>query len=275
MRQLTLALLMASGASAWVAAQAPRTAPPARPAPLTATPRLQLDVNAGVPVSSTFAHQDFAPEINRETASITNDIELRGGAFADVGGAYRVRPAFWIGGSVAFLSRTVESDLRALIPHPLYFNQPREIDATVSGLRNTETHLHAAISYQAPLSRSADLSLFGGPSLFRIAQDVVTAVNYDSVYPFDTATFASAATGTVRGSLFGFNAGARVGYRVSRALAITGLIRYERGTGTLDAGGGNEVATTAGGLKAAAGLRVSFCSSRPVPPRRRGGLLLC
>jgi hypothetical protein len=276
MRGLAFSLLLVMAAGTIVAAQAPRTAPPLRPTvPAGTPPTLQIHLDGGIPVTSTFINQDFSPEINGESASITNEIELRGGGFVDGGVAFRVGRVLWAGGTVSLIRRTAGSELRALIPHPLYFDQPRTIEATLDTLDSTETNIHGAIGYQQRLSPTADITFFGGPSVFRIAQAVVTDVRYDSTYPFDTATFASATTDTASATLFGFNAGARVSYRVARGWAIAGLIRYERGTGTIAAGDGNDAQATAGGLKAGVGVRVSFCSSRPVAPRRRGSLLLC
>lgn len=224
---------------------------------LASAQNLRLDVNAGVQLLSTTATQDFTVAINQEDASIVNDIDLSGGGFFDAGAAYKIGRQLWLGGNVSFLSRTVGSHLVAQIPHPFYFSQPRTIEGDVTGLKNTETGIHISIGYERPLTQTVDITYFAGPSFFTVKQGIATNVNYDSVYPFDTATFASATTGTATGTLFGFNAGADISKRMSRTVSVAGLIRFTRGSGTV-ATGTNELDTTAGGLMAGAGVRLRF-----------------
>jgi hypothetical protein len=62
----------------------------------------------------------------------------------------------------------------------------------------------------------------------------------------------------VSGSAFGFNVGADVGYRVTPTVSLGGLLRFARGSTTLDAGSGNEADLSAGGLMAGGGIRFRF-----------------
>jgi hypothetical protein len=241
MRAVMLAALAAALAAAPAAAQ-----------------NIRIDVSGGARLGSVTATQDFTLPINREDAAITHDIDLTGGSFVDLGASFRVAGSVWVGGAVSLLTRTVEGALTADIPHPFLFNQPREVTGTISGLENTETGVHITVGVERPLSETLDLLVFGGPSFFTVAQDLVTDIDYDSEYPFDEATFASATTARVTGSVFGYNAGADVSYRLSPRYSVGALFRYTRGEGPLEAASGNEVDITAGGFMVGGGVRIKF-----------------
>ena len=66
----------------------------------------------------------------------------------------------------------------------------------------------------------------GGPSFFKLKQDFVSGVTIDEAYPFDTATFANAATKQLSETAVGFNAGVDISHALSSSLGIGALIRY-------------------------------------------------
>ncbi|MNC87192.1 hypothetical protein D3C83_28970 [compost metagenome] len=100
--------------------------------------------------------------------------------------------------------------------------------------------------------------VFGGPSIFRVKQGLVTDFTYTDAYPFDTAAFGGGETVNASESKVGINAGADVAFFFTPQIGVGGMIQFA-GT-TLDlpsaAGGTQEVKT--GGLQAGGGLRLRF-----------------
>ena len=100
--------------------------------------------------------------------------------------------------------------------------------------------------------------LFGGPSYFTVEQEVVTGVEADEVYPFDTAEFRRATTARAKGSAVGFNAGLDFARMFGRRVGAGALVRYARASVDLDAPAARRVSTDGGGMQATIGMRVLF-----------------
>ena len=87
---------------------------------------------------------------------------------------------------------------------------------------------------------------------------MITDVNVDETFPYDTATFRDAETRTERESAVGFNVGAEVNRMLSRRFGAGVTVRYARGSVDLNVGGTRAVSFDAGGAQVAAGLRIVF-----------------
>jgi hypothetical protein len=102
--------------------------------------------------------------------------------------------------------------------------------------------------------------LLGGPSFFAITQSLVTDIRFKDVYPYDQAniSFTDAPTTLVEQNVVGFHVGADVAFTLSTNVGVGVLARFARGSATLDAGSGNSVKFTAGGLQVGGGVRLAF-----------------
>ena len=188
--------------------------------------RLRISINAADQVSSRTLTQNFTVPINVESAPIATSIDLASAPMFDIGGSYRFLSRLAAGVSVSSLSRDVDGTLDAKIPHPFFFNAPRAISGNLSGLQHKEMGVHIYAMYLVPVGRKLDVGVFGGPSHFNVKQDFVTDVDYTASYPFDTATFSGAPTENISKGVMGYNVGADVSWRLSRMLALGGLIRF-------------------------------------------------
>lgn len=220
--------------------------------------RVRISVNGGVQAGSQTVNQDFSVPVNLEQASITHDIDLSSRPMFDIGGSYHLTRGLWAGVALSYGSRSVDGQASASIPHPLFFNRPRDISGTVDDLTSRETSVHISAMYLVPLSDKLDLTVFGGPSYFRIKQGLITDVDYTESYPYDTAAFSSSATVTASESTWGFHLGADVTWKLSRMFGIGGVIRYSHGSTTLTADPGNEASIDVGGVLLGGGLRLRF-----------------
>lgn len=219
---------------------------------------LRVGVTGGVQTGSQTVSQNFTFPLYRENATVVNDIGVSGGGFVDLGASFRVAGPLWAGAAFSSLSRTTESALAATLPHPFFFNMPRTVNGRVSGLESKESAVHLSAAFLVPLSDKLDVAIFGGPSRFGIRQMLVTGVDYSESYPFDAASFTSASTTRASASAWGFNLGVDGSWRLSKGLAAAGLLRYAKGTTTLDTETVHGVSIDAGGVMAGAGLRIIF-----------------
>jgi hypothetical protein len=147
----------------------------------------------------------------------------------------------------------VDSD----VPHPFFDSRDRQVSGDASDLTRTETAVHGQLTYERTIGRWR-IRAGGGPSYFRLEQEVVTGVAVNEEYPYDTATFQNATTARAHETAPGFNVGAEIGRLFNRRFGLSGLIRYSRGTIRFNLDGAHRVSTDAGGAQAGAGLYISF-----------------
>jgi opacity protein-like surface antigen len=108
------------------------------------------------------------------------------------------------------------------------------------------------------VSRRVQAMVFGGPSMFRVKQDVVNDFNFTDSYPFDEATFTGGVTNTVSKSKIGFNVGADVSYFFTPQLGVGGTAQYSGTNLDITSAGGDTVDIRAGGFQAGGGVRLRF-----------------
>jgi opacity protein-like surface antigen len=218
--------------------------------------RLKLSLTGAFGVSSldfsgTRTFTEFAEE-----GQIRADYSADKGPGFEGGLAYRFGSRLSVALTGSYLKRDSSAAVQASLPHPLYLNRDREVEADVDGLDYTETagHLDLVLSGH---SGSLDFSVFAGPSLFKVKADLAGAPAYTQSYPFDTVTVTSVPTTSANDTAFGFNVGAGVDYRFSPKFAFGVQGRFSRGSAKLPAEGG-EIDVDAGGFQVGAGVRISF-----------------
>ena len=105
---------------------------------------------------------------------------------------------------------------------------------------------------------SIEVSLFGGPTYFRVNQDVVGNVETNETFPYDVAQYAGATVSREHASHIGFNAGTDVALFFTRTLGVGGLVRFSQGTVQLPSPSGGTASVKVGGLQLGAGVRMKF-----------------
>ncbi len=195
-------------------------------------------------------------DINQETTRITASHEVGPRPAFDFAAGGRLKGSFGVGFSLTYLEGTEDARVTGAIPHPFYFNQPRPLDAATPLERDDlAVHLHAM--WLLPLTRRVQMTVFGGPTWFRVNQSRIASLSVDDRYPFDTVGLGVVTRGTQQASHVGFNAGFDTSYFFTRSLGVQGTVRYARGTVTL--GPSDRPATLdVGGLQTGGGLRIRF-----------------
>lgn len=225
--------------------------------------RVLVGVSGAMQVTSSTFDDDFtfmhpySGNIPGEEARVDSQYEIPTGALFDGGVAVRLVGNLGVGVSLSQSSSTEDFTIVAQLPHPFYLARFREVEGTVAG-RHSQRGIHVQGVYVVPLTPRLYLALSGGPSQFTVEQRLVRSVTASESFPFDQATFASADLETADESGWGFNAGADVGWMLSKHFGIGGLVRYSAVTVTLTPSGREAVELEAGGLHVGVGARIAF-----------------
>ena len=219
--------------------------------------RVWVSVGGGLQSGGSGFDDTFELPLYAETERVTVDYPVKGGGLFAAQGGYRVWQRVTIGAAVTRYSRRADAQVHARLPHPFFDNQFREVEGTTSALR-AETAAHVLIGWMQPLSDRIRLILTAGPSFINVEQTVVTGVEFSEIYPYDTAEFTGATTRRATRRATGFNAGADGTWMFTRRVGAGGLVQFTRARARLDVGNNRTVSVDAGGVQAAAGLRLFF-----------------
>ena len=193
-----------------------------------------------------------------EDADFNADYDVGTGMVFDGGGGVRLANGLGFGVAVSRFERLDPVSIDARIPHPFFFTRPRSLTGSEPDLTRLETAVHVEVRWFERVGDTVELAVFGGPTLFNVQQDLVTAIGYDHAYPYNEANLASASTMPVSASAIGFHAGADIGFFFSEAVGLGALIRYSGGSVDLPGEGGRMVPVDAGGFHVGGGLRLRF-----------------
>ena len=193
-----------------------------------------------------------------EEGSLDAGYELATGPLFDIGGTVRVWRNLGVGAAVSVFTRDDAASVTARIPHPFFFNRNREINGSKEGLKREERAVHVQAVWLVPANGSFQVMLFGGPTFFKVEQDLVTNVLFSHEYPYDSARFTGTVVVSRTESKVGFNVGADLGFYFSKNAGVGWLIRFSRASVDLPSENGGSVAVESGGLHAGGGLRLRF-----------------
>lgn len=192
-----------------------------------------------------------------EEGRFDTDYSVSNGPAFNIGGGVRLLERLGVGVGVTRFSKSTPTQLNASVPHPFFFNQGRDVSGEVGGLTREELAVHVRASYLLVPAGKVQVIAFGGPSFFKVTQDIVADFSYSETYPYDAATFTAGQAVTANESTIGFNAGVDVGYFFTERLGVGGLVQFSGATLDFDTTGGAQDVKT-GGLQAGGGLRLRF-----------------
>jgi hypothetical protein len=160
--------------------------------------------------------------------------------------------AFWRSAPVP------SADISAVIPHPFSYNTPRPASAGGFAAGRVENDGHLQLTWLVPLSSHVDLSMFGGPSLFYVRQDLVSGLSLRESYPYDTVGISGFQTVRKSKAAIGGNAGVDLTVMVWRYIGVGVSARYARASLTMASGDSGTIKVQAGGAQVSGGLRMRF-----------------
>lgn len=223
-------------------------------------PRYSVWVSAAAQAAAPSLREQFEflrPVDQAERAIVDADYRSKAGLLIDGGVAVRIRRSLGVGVSVSRFSGHAGADVVAQIPYPFEFGRFREVSGNWPGLDRTELAYHVQLRYSRPFAQRVRLVISGGPTVFDVRREVLSDVQVDEAYPFDTATFRSASARAAKGTGVGFHAGADLAWVFARQLGIGAFARYARGTADLK-GPSRTVSVDTGGIQSGVGLRLYF-----------------
>jgi len=220
--------------------------------------RWRVSVSGGAQSESRAVTDRFEFQENIETAS--NSVRYRGNpdVLVDLGAGFRFWRNIGAGVAVSRFTHDGSATIDATRPHPFFFGRPRTFSADIRGVTRTETAAHVQVFFDAFTSEHLRLVLSAGPSSFHVEQDLVDQVEYDEVYPYDTATFRNATTKTSKATAAGFNAGADLAWMFTHRVGAGLLLRWSRGRVELDTPDDRTIKVNVGGAQGGIGLRLLF-----------------
>lgn len=216
-------------------------------------PRTVLLINGHARVAAPQFKDRVDPLITFERAAIDVTYKPSVGIGGGLGLARRLASRFGVLAAVSFGSTSADATAKGTLPHPLYFNAPRDVESRgdVSGSHMIVDLL--ATGFWQKGSRWTILA-GAGPSLVRVSQDVVDGVNVTETFPYDTVTV----TGLHTASASGTGVGVTGLLDVTRALGPrAGVAAFAQYTVATVSTGDQDTAVdiNAGGLRVGLGLR--------------------
>lgn len=195
---------------------------------------------------------------NAEEGRFNTDYAVTRGPGLDVTAGAVVNRRMAVAVSASRFVQSTPATVSGSVPHPLYFDRARSLAAQVGQLQREELGVHLQARGIVASGRRAEFGVFGGPSMFRVSQQMVTGFGYGEAYPYDEVTFRSAETTKAAAMRLGFNVGTDVTMFLTRQLGIGAAVQFARGSVNLPSAGGDEQRVTVGGVRAGGGIRVRF-----------------
>ena len=219
-------------------------------------PRWFISANGLFQTGSSGFNEEIEFQEFVETGTIETSFEPGDAIGFDGSIGVRVWRRVGVGVAVSTYAPDAGGTVTARIPHPLHFNQHREVTGGAD-LTRKETAIHANLLYFVPAGERLQVIIGAGPSYFQADQTFVNDVLYAHEYPFDTAEFLGIDSDGESGSALGFNATLDVAWKFSRTFGLGALVRYTQASVPFSPGE-REVTIDVGGFQAGIGARVSF-----------------
>ena len=207
-----------------------------------------VDVNAAAQVQARTIQSSTSFPLYGETAVINAAQSIDGGGLFDISGGYRFMRSYGVAIGVSTFSKSGDGSLVASIPSPIAFNHSVTTTSTATNLKHKEIGTHVMFVYFVPVLENFDVSLFAGPSFFRLTQDILSA----SV-PAGTQS-ATVATDSQKGNATGANIGVNLNYMYRPNYGGGVFLRYAGAKITLPSAPDVKV----GGFQIGIGLRIRF-----------------
>lgn len=219
--------------------------------------RARIFVNGAFGVTSLDFSEARRYTLFAEESTLNAAYEAKSGFGFEAGLQYRFLRHLGVAASFASADRDESASIETGLPHPLYFDQPRQLSGNVDGYAHKETALHFDLVYAAR-SGALEFAVFAGPSRIKVETNVVERIDFSQSYPFDTATLTGLPARTVEDSPFGFNVGGSLDYVLGDNFGLGVQARFSRASAKLTPAEGASLEIDAGGLQVAAGLRLYF-----------------
>jgi hypothetical protein len=219
-----------------------------------------INVGWGVESGSSALADAKGFTIYDEAATVSSAATFTSGSLFDVGVGLRIWKNLTVGAGYHQEQNDTEGALTGSIPSPVFFNRPRTLTHPVPGLERKEKATHLMIGWVVPIGSKFDLMISGGPSFFRVEQDVVSDVRIGEGANFTTVVADPEVT-TRKQSVTGYNVGADATYIVWQndnvRVGAGGFVRFTMADAAFDMLSSSQP-TEVGGVQFGFGARLRF-----------------
>ncbi len=237
------------------------TAPPPSPsAPSTPAPRTRgyLAFGGGYQATQNNFSNGATKRINAEDGRYDTSYAVSAGPSIEVAAGITLWRPLGLRVGVGSFSTGTDASVQASVPHPFFFSKPRSVSGSATAMKREELALSLHVGGLFPLGSRAMVTVFAGPTWFKVQQGMVTDFTYTDGYPYDTAAFGKAVTSNSSGSAIGIGGGAGLGYFFTKAIGLAVSAQFAQGDVSLPGAGGTTQAVKAGGVKAGFGVVIRY-----------------
>jgi hypothetical protein len=215
------------------------------------TDHLFVNVNVAAQAGSHPSDTTFTSTVFQEDATVAVNRTIKSGPIYDFAAGLRIRGRIGVAGSVTTWKKASDATAEASIPHPIFYDQPRMISGSVTGLQHQETWVGVLGTWLMPINRKMDLMVLAGPAVAFIVHEVPTSVSVSetSAGPDIRVTLV-----TEDKQLWGYQAGADVRYHLTSMIGVGGFVRMSGASGHI----GDVAKLELGGFEAGGGVRLRF-----------------
>ena len=209
--------------------------------------------NVGVQASSARTETTaFNFNLYGESATVTNERAVPSGMLFDVFAAARLRGNFGVAGIAMMRNANSDGAVSASIPHPIFYDSPRTVTSTITGMRHRERWGGIYAAYMIKLDEKTGILLMGGPMLAAVDHGLPTSA---------AVTEATSPTVTVSvteysKTVWGYGGGVDFSYMATPNIGFGAQARYIGATANLT----SDSSVKVGGFQVSAGLRIAFSS---------------
>jgi len=224
----------------------------------------EWDGNGFISISggSQFSDKQFEERLSvpkfDETAEFQTDHTSGSGGILDVAGGLRLVGNLAFGVGFSLMENQGDATGHGTVPNPLFFDRDRSVTFDATGLKHREVGIHFSAVYVIPLGDRFLVSIFGGPTVFRLRQELVgdVALGPELDLPFfDSVDVASVTTTSVSETGLGGHVGVDGTFLLNDQLGVVGFFRFDGGSVDV-ATGTTQVSIDVGGAQAGGGLRI-------------------
>lgn len=220
-------------------------------AQMTWTDKGFVNLTGGVQVGSHSLASSTGFEIYAEPGTVDTTQDVKSGGLFDVTAGYKVWRNLAVAVGYSWTSSNADAAVQASIPDPVFFDRPRAVQTTASGLEHSESVVNISGVWMVPVTDKIDVGVSAGPSIFNVKQDVPSGLTVAEPGP----TVSQVNVNSVSETTVGLNFGVDVTYMINPRFGVGGLARYTWGSADLE---GASDKLTVGGFHIGAGLRVRF-----------------
>ena len=216
--------------------------------PTPSTEKFFLNVNGGGELATRTINLATSKIVYDETSSMSSHQEIKRGPVFDFDGGYRVRSDFFAGLLVSSFSTTSDATTSTSVPDPVFFNRPKTVTGSTSGLKRTEVAIAPHITWARPLTDNFDVAFSAGIAFIHVSQDIVGS--FQVTPPQNVTILQTTETKNGTGPLAQID----LNYSFKPKFGIGGFLRYAGAKVDLP----SVQQANVGGLQAGSGVRLRF-----------------